>query len=224
MHHGVVAVSAALDDRRGDDDADASAAVAPAPRSRDRREGGAVGRARAACPTGPCWPERPRGERCPRGAPGEPTSDLPPIGLLGGDLCRTLGGRGDEARLRGEEVTLAPVDVGEVLLDGRVRFFVAHVVVRKGGGGGPVVAAMNAQYLGRWDVAPRGHPGDGILEVVEVDAGDGGRAAVEGVAAPPGRHARAPPLDHRPAGAGRPARRRRPRRLDRRRAAARPAP
>ena len=99
--------------------------------------------------------------------------DPPVIGLLGGDLCRTLGGRGDEARLRGDEVALAPADVGEVLLDGRVRFFVAHVVVRKGWWRGAVVAAMNAEYLGRWDVAPRGHPGDGVLEVVEVDASMG---------------------------------------------------
>jgi hypothetical protein len=95
--------------------------------------------------------------------------DLPPLGLLGGDLCRTLGGRGDEARLRSGEAHLAPADLGEVLLDGKVRYFVAHVVVRNGWWRGPVVAAMNAQFLGRWDVAPRAHPGDGLLDVVEVD-------------------------------------------------------
>ena len=95
--------------------------------------------------------------------------DFPPLGLLGGDLCRTLGGRGDETRLRGGHAVVAPADVGEVLLDGRVRYFVAHVVVRKGWWRGPVVAAMNAQFLGRWDVAPRAHPGDGLLDVVEVD-------------------------------------------------------
>jgi len=100
--------------------------------------------------------------------------DPPTLGLLGGDLCRTLGGRGDEARLRGDEVTLATVDVGEVLLDGRVRLFVAHVIVRgRSWWRGPLAAAMNAQYLGRWDVAPRAHPGDGVLDVVEVDAGFG---------------------------------------------------
>jgi hypothetical protein len=100
--------------------------------------------------------------------------DPPVLGLLGGDLCRTLGGRGDEARLRGGEVTLATVDVGEVLLDGRVRFFVAHAVVRgRSWWRGPVVAAMNAQFLGRWDVAPRAHPGDGLLDVLEVEAGLG---------------------------------------------------
>ena len=99
--------------------------------------------------------------------------DLPPLGLLGGDLCRTLGGRGDEARLRGGDVHLAPADLGEVLLDGRVRYFVAHVVVRKGWWRGPLVAAMNAQFIGAWDVAPRAHPGDGLLDVVEVDASMG---------------------------------------------------
>lgn len=99
--------------------------------------------------------------------------DFPPLGLLGGDLCRTLGGRGDEARLRGGQAVLAPADVGEVLLDGRVRYFVAHVVVRKGWWRGPLVAAMNAQFIGRWDVAPRAHPGDGLLDVVEVDAAMG---------------------------------------------------
>jgi hypothetical protein len=100
--------------------------------------------------------------------------DFPVLGLLGGDLCRTLGGRGDESRLRGSEATLAMVDVGEVLLDGRVRFFVAHVVVRGSSWWrGPLVVAMNAQYLGRWDVAPRAHPGDGLLDVLETGPGFG---------------------------------------------------
>jgi hypothetical protein len=100
--------------------------------------------------------------------------DAPTVALAGGDLCRTLGGRGDRRRLEGGEATLATVDVGEVLLDGRVRFFVAHAVVRgRSLWRGPLVAAMNAQFLGRWDVAPRSHPGDGLLDVVEVDGAMG---------------------------------------------------
>lgn len=96
--------------------------------------------------------------------------EVPTVGLLGGDLCRTLGGRGDRARMEGGAASLATVDVGEVLLDGRVRFFVAHAVVRgPSWWRGPIVAAMNAQFVGRWDVAPRSHPGDGLLDVVEVD-------------------------------------------------------
>ena len=34
---------------------------------------------------------------------GEP---VPALGLLGGDLCRTLGGKGDEARLRSADAIL----------------------------------------------------------------------------------------------------------------------
>lgn len=92
---------------------------------------------------------------------------FPPLALRGGDLCRTLGGPG---RLS----TVVRCDVGEASVDGRVRLFVAHVVVRgrtlwRGG----IVAVLNAQYVGRWDVAPRSHPGDGHLDLLDVDAAMG---------------------------------------------------
>jgi hypothetical protein len=94
----------------------------------------------------------------------------PPLGLLGGDLCRTLGGRGDEARLRSDGGRRLPVDLGSVLVDGVQHWFVAHLVTRRSWWWGPIVAAMNAEFLGRWDVAPRAHPNDGVLDIVEVAA------------------------------------------------------
>ena len=94
--------------------------------------------------------------------------ELPPLGLLAGDLCRTVGGRGDEARLRSAAATRLTVDLGSVLVDGRLHWFVAHLVVRRGWLRGPLFGAFNAQWLGPWDVTPRAHPGDGQLEVVEV--------------------------------------------------------
>ncbi len=94
---------------------------------------------------------------------------IPPLGLLGGDLCRTLGGSGDEARLRSDDAMQVPVDVGAVLIDGRLHWFVAHLVARRGWWRGRVVAAMNAQFLGPWDVVPRGHPNDGRLDVLDAD-------------------------------------------------------
>lgn len=97
---------------------------------------------------------------------GEP---VPPLGLLGGDLCRTLGGTGDEERLRSTSATLLPVDLGAVLVDGRLHWFVAHLIVRRSWWRGRVVAAMNAQFLGDWDVVPRGHPNDGRLDVLDAD-------------------------------------------------------
>jgi hypothetical protein len=97
---------------------------------------------------------------------GEP---VPPLGLLAGDLCRTLGGgRGGEARLRSAEGVRVPVDLGSVLVDGRQHWFVAHLVARHGWWRGRIVAAMNAEFLGDWDVAPRAHPGDGVLDVLDV--------------------------------------------------------
>jgi hypothetical protein len=109
-------------------------------------------------------------ERCRRA--GEP---IPPLGLLGGDLCRTLGGRGDEARLRSPEATRLPVDLGAVLLDGRLHWFVAHLIARRGWWSGRIVAAMNAEYLGPWDVAPRSHPNDGRLDTLDADLPFGDR-------------------------------------------------
>lgn len=100
---------------------------------------------------------------------------LPTLGLLGGDLARTLGGgRGDGARLR-EAGTLATVDLGVALLDGDRQPFVAHLVARRSWWRGRVVAVMNAQFLGTWDVAPRGHPGDGRLDVLDGDLRPGDR-------------------------------------------------
>jgi diacylglycerol kinase family enzyme len=98
---------------------------------------------------------------------GEP---VPPLGLAGGDLARTLGARGGAARFAGGEVVRAPVDLGSALVDGRQHWFVAHLVVRASWWRGRIVAAMNAEFLGAWDVAPRSHPNDGRLDVLDVDA------------------------------------------------------
>jgi YegS C-terminal NAD kinase beta sandwich-like domain len=92
---------------------------------------------------------------------------VPTIGLLGGDLCRTLGGRGDEPRLHSEEALTVPVDLGVVDLGGDRHWFVAHLVARRSWWFGRVVAVMNAEYLGAWDVAPRAHPNDGVLDVLD---------------------------------------------------------
>jgi YegS C-terminal NAD kinase beta sandwich-like domain len=93
----------------------------------------------------------------------------PTLGLLGGDLCRTLGGRGDEERLRSGAALRAPVDLGVASLDGDETVFVAHLVARRSWWIGRVFLAMNAEYLGRWDVAPRAHPNDGRLDTLDLN-------------------------------------------------------
>jgi hypothetical protein len=100
------------------------------------------------------------------------------VGLLGGDLCRTLGGRGEAARLRSTDAMTFPVDLGEVLLDGRLRFFVAHLVARDRLWR-RLFLAMNAQWLGRWNAGPRAHPNDGLLDVYEARLRPGQLLAVD---------------------------------------------
>ncbi|MDP9071053.1 MAG: hypothetical protein M3N68_07175 [Actinomycetota bacterium] len=91
---------------------------------------------------------------------------FPVLGLLGGDLCRTLGGTGDVERLRSPQAVTFPVDLGEALVDGRLHLFVAHLVAHTRLWTRAFVA-MNAQWLGRWNLGPRAHPGDGLLDVYQ---------------------------------------------------------
>jgi len=97
-----------------------------------------------------------------RGA-GEP---LPPVGLLAGDLRRTLGGM--PVRELDREVGSFVVDLGVAELDDRPCWFVSHLVARRSWWVGGLLAVMNAEFLGRWDVAPRSHPNDGRLDVLRV--------------------------------------------------------
>jgi hypothetical protein len=90
-----------------------------------------------------------------------------PCTLAGGDIHRSLG----SPAVR-DPVQLLPMDALEVELDGRRLLAVAHVVARRPGRlgwwRGPVLAVMNADHVGDWNVAPRAHPNDGRFDVVEV--------------------------------------------------------
>lgn len=90
---------------------------------------------------------------------------LPELGLLGGDLCRTLGGRGDADAIRSPDSWRFKVDLGAVLLDGRLHWFCAHLVARGRGWAGEALVAMNAAWWGSWNLGPKAHPGDGLLDV-----------------------------------------------------------
>jgi len=86
---------------------------------------------------------------------------FPVLGLLGGDLRRTLGGAG--ADLAGVRFT---VDVGEAMIGGTMRLFVAHLVARNRWWTRAFVA-MNAQWRGAWNLGPRAHPNDGLLDTYD---------------------------------------------------------
>lgn len=89
--------------------------------------------------------------------------------VTGGDLHRSLG-----SPVERSHGVLIPIDLLDVVVDGRRHRAAAHVVVRRPGRRGwwrgPIVAAMNVEHLGRFDVAPRAHPNDGRVDVVTVSA------------------------------------------------------
>lgn len=91
----------------------------------------------------------------------------PPLGLVDGDLARAVGATGDPDRLRRDGTRHLPLDLGEVEVDGVTHWFVAHLVARRPLWQGRFVAAMNTEYLGPWKVAPRAHPGDALLDVLD---------------------------------------------------------
>ena len=94
------------------------------------------------------------------------------FGLLGGDLCRTVGGTGDRGRLSSEQAMQLPIDVVSVRIDGgEATRFVAHLVARGRGWRGPFLLALNAEWLGRWKAGPRAHPGDGLLDIIHGSLG-----------------------------------------------------
>lgn len=103
---------------------------------------------------------------------------VPELGLLGGDLCRTLGGRGDAEAIRSPEAWRFEVDLGAALLDGSLFWFCAHLVARRRGWAGEALVAMNAAWRGTWNLGPKAHPGDGLLDIShgQLSAGDRLRA------------------------------------------------
>ena len=94
---------------------------------------------------------------------------VPPIGLDRGDLVRTLGGPTTTDLRSVDDALHVTVDLGAVLIDGTLHWFLAHLVARRNWLRGRIVVVANAAFLGEWNVAPRAHPGDGHLDTVEVD-------------------------------------------------------
>ncbi len=90
-----------------------------------------------------------------------------PTAVRAGDMHRTVGSRpiGDRS-----ELLALPVDLLRVSLDeGAPLAAIAHVLARSpwqvgGWWRGEVLAVMNAEFVGDFDVAPRGHPNDGRVE------------------------------------------------------------
>lgn len=104
----------------------------------------------------------------------EVAQHLESVVILGsGDLYRGLGQ--PVVRRAGDECTFVSVDVLKVAItaeDGSVemRRAVAHVCVGHFVGRGRFTCLVNAGFVDGRDLAPRGHPGDGVAELVQIEA------------------------------------------------------
>ena len=90
------------------------------------------------------------------------------FGLLGGDLWRTLGGRNEETRLYKQNATTIDVDLGCVLLDGKIYWFCAHILRGIKFSGIKIFFSNEANY-GNAIPASKAHPGDGKFDMLKVE-------------------------------------------------------
>lgn len=89
-----------------------------------------------------------------------------PVAPTSGDLHRTVGGRNIDGL---DEVLELPIDLLDVAIDSGTHRACAHVQLRRprwrgGWWAGPVLMVMNAEFIGNWQIAARGHPNDGRAE------------------------------------------------------------
>ncbi|MFQ3328831.1 MAG: diacylglycerol kinase family enzyme [Candidatus Poriferisodalaceae bacterium] len=93
---------------------------------------------------------------------------LPVFGLLNGDLWRAVGAPiGGLNRLRSEQAQTVTIDLVEVGMDEQTSWFCSHMFIRNRLWLGKTIAVMNSEWMGQWRVAPRAHPNDGKVDIVE---------------------------------------------------------
>jgi hypothetical protein len=66
-----------------------------------------------------------------------------------------------------EEALHVTVDLGAVLVDGALHWFLDHLIARRSWLRGQVLVVANAAFVGYWNIAPRAHPGDGRFDTLE---------------------------------------------------------
>ncbi len=87
------------------------------------------------------------------------------IGVAAGDLARTLGIKVPYDRTTPKH--LVPIDAIQIELDdGSSHTCLAHAVLGNLVAHQHSAALMNAAFIGRRNIAPRAHPGDGKVDVV----------------------------------------------------------
>ncbi len=91
-----------------------------------------------------------------------------PVTVSAGDVHRSLGSPAPRRAMQRLPIDLITCRIGDRTVTTVTA--VAHVVMRSGWWRGPIVAAVNVDHVGVWNVAPRAHPNDGRADVLEVSA------------------------------------------------------
>lgn len=105
--------------------------------------------------------------------------DDPPITLSGGDLYHCVGSPSARPEMR-----RLPIDLIEVTVDGDTRRAASHVLIhrplaRGSMALGELVLISNVGWLNGRNVAPKAHPNDGKLDVIEASASFGVRQRLQ---------------------------------------------
>ncbi|HBX76543.1 MAG TPA: hypothetical protein DEG43_02745 [Acidimicrobiaceae bacterium] len=95
----------------------------------------------------------------PRGGAIDPQP--PSAVIVGGDLFKTLG---SPRHLVGRRI---PVDLLKVTTEDQTVVALAHVIARGFAWRGRAIVAMNAQFLGPYNLGPKAHPNDAIMDITE---------------------------------------------------------
>lgn len=109
------------------------------------------------------------------GTPRFLAAEPPLVALTGGDLHRTVGSpKRSVSQLQAGEGIALPIDLGVVTLlnhEESRHIFAAHLIATSDPVGrlwkGRTVIIMNAAFRGAENLAPRGHPNDGRLDVID---------------------------------------------------------
>lgn len=91
------------------------------------------------------------------------------VGLNGGDLGRTVGATATSPRSLDSQ--RLPCDLIRVRVASGDYYACAHVVARRSWWRGRIIAVMNAAWIGEWNVGPRAHPGDSLLDSFDANLG-----------------------------------------------------
>jgi len=96
--------------------------------------------------------------------------EVPPIAVVGGDLWRALGApAGGTERIQNNQARMLQIDAARLQIGEHVFASVAHVFCLRSWWAGPIMALMNSEWRTTWRIAPKAHPNDGLLDLLEAD-------------------------------------------------------